>query len=92
VEADALTIDTPDGRVPLPAVQAMLGTVMATLLDRVPDEHQLEVQREFAEKLDTLIASARPARSGEHVLSGRDAIEAVRALVAQAVEEWEQEG
>ena len=95
MDVDELVIDTPDGPVPLGTAQAVLGKVMATSLDRVPDEAQVELQRTLAGHLDALIAAARTARSGEHVLSGDTAIGAFRALVRQAVEdlqrEWEQE-
>ena len=95
VDVDEFVIDTPEGPVPLRVAQSVFGEVMARIfdqLDEVCEEDQGDAQRWLADRLDTDLAAARRAPSGERVLSGRAAAKAARALVLQAAEHWQQEG
>jgi hypothetical protein len=86
VEQDELTVAYGGARLPLSVVQEIFEELITGVSERLADEEQAKAQREIAERLDSVVISARPALPGEPVLSGEEARNAGRALILEESE------
>lgn len=86
VEPDEPTVAYGGARVPLSVVQEIFDELITGVFERLADEEQAKAQREIAERVDSVVDSARPALPGEPVLSGEEAREAARALILEESE------
>jgi hypothetical protein len=86
VESDELTVAYGGARLPLSLVQDIFEELITGVSERFADEEQAKAQREIAERLDSVVISARPALPGEPVLSGEEARKASRALILEESE------